>query len=344
MAAYVTLCRGLDRAAVMTAVEEEKQALGRPSAGDPAPVADALQEALPGEDGAVAPVLPDMIGEAVILQSLRASRADGATVVGRAAQFGVVPVATTVIRAAQDYAHASHPEPVQWFDSLVAQVGGDLDTLMAIADTLPEASLALAEPAARIADQVVTKLKLLATSTGEREDILLKLSSSLNTLAARLPDLGRREDALATIEEAARLYRNLAAARPDAFRPDLAASLTNLANALSDLGRREDALAAAEEAVEIRRDLAAARPDAFRPNLANSLNKLAKSLSALGRREDALAAVAEAVATLAPFFLAHPAAFSSWMKPIVHNYSELSANIGQQPQGSPHFQRMHLHG
>ena len=37
--------------------------------------------------------------------------------------------------------------------------------------------------------------------------------------SARLADLGRREDALAAIQEAADTYRELAAARPDAFRP-----------------------------------------------------------------------------------------------------------------------------
>ncbi len=45
---------------------------------------------------------------------------------------------------------------------------------------------------------------------------------SLNNLANTLSDLGRREEALAAAEEAVGLYRELAAARPDAFRPDLA--------------------------------------------------------------------------------------------------------------------------
>ena len=64
----------------------------------------------------------------------------------------------------------------------------------------------------------------------------------------------------------------MAAARPDAFRPDLAASLNNLAARLAGLGRREEALAAIQEAIDLYRELAAARPDAFRPDLAKSLN------------------------------------------------------------------------
>ncbi len=87
--------------------------------------------------------------------------------------------------------------------------------------------------------------------------------------------MGRREDALAAGREAADAYRELAAARPDAFRPDLAGSLNNLSLRLADLGRREDALAAIQEGAQVYRELAAARPDAFRPGLARSLTNLA---------------------------------------------------------------------
>ena len=96
---------------------------------------------------------------------------------------------------------------------------------------------------------------------------------SLNNQSNALAELGRREDALAAITEAVALYREVAAARPDAFRPDLAASLNNQCNRLAELGRRGDALAAITEAVAIYREVAAARPDAFRPDLALSLTQ-----------------------------------------------------------------------
>ena len=119
---------------------------------------------------------------------------------------------------------------------------------------------------------------------------------SLNNLSAFLSALGRLEDALAASEEALAIRRGLAAARPDAFRPDLATSLNNLSNRMSALGRREEALAAIEDAVAIQRDLVAASPDTFRPDLATSLNNLSNRLSALGRPEEALAAIEDAVA------------------------------------------------
>ena len=59
---------------------------------------------------------------------------------------------------------------------------------------------------------------------------------SLNNLAIRLAGLGRREEALAAIEEAVTIRRELAAARPDAFRPDLAVSLNNLSVRLGEPG------------------------------------------------------------------------------------------------------------
>ena len=117
---------------------------------------------------------------------------------------------------------------------------------------------------------------------------------SLNNQSGRLADLGRREEALAAIEEAVTIRRDLAAARPDAFLPDLATSLNNQSSCLADLGRREEALAAIEEAITIRRDLAVISSVVFASRLANSLDIQASTLYALGRPGEAQAAQDEA--------------------------------------------------
>ena len=83
----------------------------------------------------------------------------------------------------------------------------------------------------------------------------------------RLGDLGRREEALAAIEEAVTIRRQLAGARPDAFLPDLAMALNNQSIRVGDPGRQVEALAAVEEAVTIYRQLAGARPAAFLADL-----------------------------------------------------------------------------
>ena len=83
--------------------------------------------------------------------------------------------------------------------------------------------------------------------------------------------LGRYEEALAASTEAVALYRELAAARPDTFTPDLAGALQAHCIWLAAARPLREALAATTEAVTIYRELAAARPDTFTPDLARAL-------------------------------------------------------------------------
>jgi tetratricopeptide (TPR) repeat protein len=108
----------------------------------------------------------------------------------------------------------------------------------------------------------------------------------LNNLANSLSALGRREDALAAAEEATQIYRDLAAARPDAFRPNLALSLANLANRLFDLGRRQDALAAAKEAVSTLGPFFLAHPAAFSSWMGSIVHVYSRLSDDLDQRAD----------------------------------------------------------
>src|SRR5262245_64738658 len=96
------------------------------------------------------------------------------------------------------------------------------------------------------------------------------MQSSLENLDHMLNALGRRDDALNAAEKAVALQRELAAERPDAYRPDLASSLNSLAGMLTSLGRREDALKAANEVVGLYRELAAAKPEDRKSTRLNS--------------------------------------------------------------------------
>ena len=166
-----------------------------------------------------------------------------------------------------DLAVTAGPAELADLASLALQLAPQPGLAAPLADQMPEHSVRLAALAATLTSQQVTQYR--ADAIDGEPDAANRLARSLNNLSVRLADLGRREDALAAIQEAASICRELAAARPDAFRPDLAASLNNLSVRLADLGRREDALAAIQEAAAIYRELAAARPDAFRPDLAS---------------------------------------------------------------------------
>ena len=125
--------------------------------------------------------------------------------------------------------------------------------------------------------------KLVAAGLGPE-----RLAAGLYSLRAQLfaPD-----DAVWVVE-ATGLYRKLAAADPDRYRPDLAASLGNFAAQL----RADDAVLVSEEALALYRELVAADPDRYRRELAASLDKLSARLSALGRLDDALLVTEEAAA------------------------------------------------
>src|SRR5205807_2414235 len=94
------------------------------------------------------------------------------------------------------------------------------------------------------------------------------------------------EAALAAIEQAVEIRRELAASRPDAFRPVLATSLNNLSGRLSNLGRREDAMAAAKEALEILTPYFIAQPDAFRERMRTLAGTYRGVLGQAGREAD----------------------------------------------------------
>jgi hypothetical protein len=226
MAAYVTLCQGLERPACIAAVQAEQQALARPSAGDPAEVAEALHKALPGRQRAIEPVLPDMIGEALVLRAWEPLADEAREYILRAFHQVGQPVVATLVRCVQDYAGAGQPAPLHWLSALIEAEAADLDVLKQVANQLPPSSLALAELAAELYQGITDRLRPRAQA--ESDAFNPDLATSLNNLANRLSDLGRREEALAAAQEAADLYRALAAQRPDAFNPDLATSLGTL--------------------------------------------------------------------------------------------------------------------
>ena len=211
--------------------------------------------------------------------------------------------------------------------SLALQIAPQPDLAAQLADQMPEYSVRLAALAATLTSQQVTQYR--AGAVDGQPDTVSRLAGSLNALSNRLADLGRREDALAAAQEAVTIRRQLAAANPDAFEPDLASSLNNLAHRLADLGRPEDALAAVEQAVIIRRQLAAANPDASLPDLASSLNNLALRLADLGRPEDALAAAQEAVAIRRQLAAANPDAFRPDLASSLNNLALRLAEVGR---------------
>jgi tetratricopeptide (TPR) repeat protein len=260
----------------------------------------------------IAPLRPDLVAENLVVSVLsdqpqlalalmdgladhRAARA--LTLLARAALSDSAANSLIQLVLSSDFPHLAVPALAVAIESN-AQVGEQLadileshqwplDLVGHIARALPGTSVALARTAA-------ATFQRLADATDATAENSEKRGSNLISLSNRLSELGRREEALDAIEEAVTAYRQLAAARPDAFLPDLAMSLNNQSSCLSDLGRHEEALDAIEEAVTIRRQLTAARPRVYTARLASSLRVWAAILASLGKNSEAAEVAAEA--------------------------------------------------
>jgi tetratricopeptide (TPR) repeat protein len=345
MAVLTTLAQGLTLDNARKLIAAELSALGESARVNN--IMDALCDALPlrGEDRGIAPILPDIIGEAAILLWL----GNGGVLPRRG--IGALPaiqrtagidqqVSATLVRIAQDFAASGRDEPVRWLAAL-AQGTADLGALMQIAGRLPHQTLALRELATSLYQQIADELKAVTGTMIDADlqhnpppedqiTIISHLGTSLTSLGARLSELGRRDGALDATRQAVDIYRRLAQSRPDAFLPDLAMSLNNLGNMLSDLGRREDALDATQQAVDIYRHLAQSRPDAFLPALATSLNNLGIGLADLGRSEEAHDATQQAVDIRRRLAQSRPDTFLPALATSLNNLGGVLSKLGRR--------------
>ena len=146
-----------------------------------------------------------------------------------------------------------------------------------------------------------------------------------------MAELGLYEDALAAITEAVEIRRELAAARPDVFRPNLAASLNNQSTAFAELGRYEDALAAITEAVAMYREQAAAYP-AFWESLAGSLTSLGIQLSERDDFDAALSADREAATLCLALYSVDPERYRDLLQQAVNNLVTDLRHLGRSDE------------
>ena len=330
VAAVATLRQGLTPEAAREVIERESEELGYQLPYGSAALRDAFAVALPDDAGGIAPVQPDMIGEALLLDVWQEDNIEALPAIARAHAADPEAVAKTVIRTCQDYIIRGHRHPLNWMEKIRVD-SADSYALMRLSDAMPRSTLELREIAAELAKAVADQAKPQAGDVLDLEQLEI-LSAALNNLSIRLSELGRREEALAAIEMAVALHRAFTTVIPGAFSPDLAGSLNNLSTSLSALGRREEALAAIEEAVTICRDLATADPDAFRPNLAASLTNLSKQFSALGRWDESLAAIEEAIESHRHLADAHPDAFRPDLAQSINNLSTYLSALGRREE------------
>ncbi|WP_328995989.1 tetratricopeptide repeat protein [Kribbella sp. NBC_01245] len=175
-------------------------------------------------------------------------------------------------------------------------------------------------------------LRLIRGLAEQALDLRADVAATGIDQAATLRRWGRRAEALPPVEEAVRLYRELAADNPG-FVPALATALNNLGIRFAELGRHAEALPPVEEAVRLRRPLAADNP-AFVPDLATALNNLGNCYAELGRHAEALPPVEEAVRLGRPLAADNPA-FVPDLAKALNNLGNRYAELGRRAEALP---------
>ena len=204
----------------------------------------------------------------------------------------------------------------------------DPELAMTMVAAIPRETTALREAAVVVAEQALAWLNHQAPAA--QSDI--QLAYLTDELSIRLSAVGRRQDALDTVQASVAIRRRLATADPDTFLPDLAGTLNNESNELSAVGRHEEALTAVKDAATIYRGLAEQHPDKFLPNLATVRNNESSELSAIGRREEALTAIQEAATIYRGLAEQHPDKFLPDLAMARNNESSDLSALGRREE------------
>ena len=204
----------------------------------------------------IAPLLPDVIGEAFALRILsgnisaviRCYRADPLAAfeaISRIVQdFGRVDLVDLDKDKDLDHIH-------EWLDGLLDHESSDLESLKKLSANLSRNNVFLRDFNAEVDLRLVAWLK----DNPPHDNDPAELAQSLLLMGTSLSETGRREEALSPTEEAVELYRRLAEANPAAFLPDLASSLNNLGVILCELGMQNEADLCYEEMKTIQSQL-----------------------------------------------------------------------------------------
>lgn len=317
LATIVSLQGGADRASLESLIAEEVEAMGWPPSATPERLATHLHDALPAPEGAVAPIQPDLIGEAFVLATLTRDNRPlprQQSIIARAAARAFLPTVQFVIRTAQDYCEGDEAHPsLLWLDRLVDSTD-DPDSLVAIAAALPKQTVNLLHLAVGIQRRIVAALGKSATDSVAQLD---QIARNQHNLAVRLSDVGQPQLALAAANKSLEIRDRLASQYPGFFLPDLALSLSNIAAIQRAVGDHRQALIVGDRTVEIYRVLFEQSPDSFQSELAMSLNNLASIRFDGGQLQLALEAAREASDLYQPLAEKEPDAFKpEWAQSI----------------------------
>ncbi len=122
--------------------------------------------------------------------------------------------------------------------------------------------------------------------------------------------------------------RQLAAATPDEYMPDVASTLNNLGQLLKKTKKLDKAKPCFLEALRIYRDVSQSQPDVYMIDMAATLNNLAALHSQTGLPDEALAYYKESLGIYREFFQRYPSAYSEKLLSTLKDATEVYQKLG----------------
>lgn len=322
LAAVTTLCGGLEEAAAHAMIAEESAALHQaiPS-GNTDAAYTALHQALPGDGGAIAPLLPDILGEALILRAFDRLSDKGSAALTRANNRARRAVFETVIRCGRDFIIRGNSLPLDWLKQLHTENEGDVQALIDLANALPQTTVELRGIAAEIMYSLEKKLRNMNNTP--------LLAGVLNNLSNRLAETGQRDQALHAAKESLNLYCTLANSQPEKFYPKLAMALSSVSSRQAEIGQMDVAIKFAENSVTLYRSLENKTQNNFSIELARALSNYSIILAELGKYHKAINIAQESVDVYKSIKNNNSNEMKFGLSVALNNLSNRQADIGQ---------------
>jgi tetratricopeptide (TPR) repeat protein len=350
LAAVASLRGGITDEQALEAGEQEATALKLVYPGGIGALVERLHELLPAPDHGVAAVVPDIVGEALVLRTTeQRSSVQQQGVVLRAARAGGERVVLFILRTMQDFADSNAEAPLEWLEAIIrAGLADRLSLLSEIDLAMPDHVSALREKVVQVNRSVVERF-IQSAETKRGEAVVREQSRLLSALSQRLVQLGRLEEALPYARKAVRIAEQLGDIGPDFYDLDgeiefkgggimfkaygwqelpLASVLDNLVSILYLLGRGKEALPKAQQAVQIYEKLATPAREDLLFDLAVALNRFCGVLDNLGRHEEALGNAQRALEIAEPLWRSSPQFLWVFAMSLA-NVGELLAQLGR---------------
>lgn len=260
------------------------------------------------------PLEPDLLGEHLVARTFTSQPAVLAGVLNSDSPAALIQPLELMTRAAPNYPALA--------GQLAAILTDQLSGLCGLA----------ADQAADETDlDLLLGARTLAASLNRIVGVVDVESRALAAAAAHLP---KRDNvvlsplALSLTAGLTAYVRQLAAANPVEWYPDLASSLNNLSMRLRNAGRHDEALEAGTEATAAYRRLAARSPAEHEHDLARSLSNLSVLLGEMGRGAEGLPAISEAVGVVRRLHAADSKRFEPMLAQSLTNLSLRLADAG----------------